>query len=152
MLTRIENGQFPEETDVDFSVLADNSASMLEDIYGSRHMTVRREIERPFVFRMNEHLAGVLVSNLFKNAFVHSPSSSEITVEMDSSGFSVSNPGQTPLDAERIFTRFYQGPSKVEGSTGLGLAIVDSVCRNCGLSVEYSFADGRHKFTISAKK
>ena len=152
MLTRIENGQFPEETDVDFSVLADNSASMLEDIYGSRHMTVRKEIERPFVFRMNEHLAGVLVSNLFKNAFVHSPSSSEITVEMDSSGFSVSNPGQTPLDAERIFTRFYQGPSKVEGSTGLGLAMVDSVCRNCGLSVEYSFADGRHKFTISAKK
>ena len=33
-----------------------------------------------------------------------------------------------PLDAQRIFERFYQGKKK-EGSTGLGLAIADAICK-----------------------
>lgn len=148
MLTRIENGQFPDVKEMDFSVLADRSISMLEDVYRHRNIRVLKSVGSPFVFTINEQLAGVLVSNLFKNAFVHSPSGSEIRFEMSVSGFSVSNPGNAPLDREKIFTRFYQGQSGAEGSTGLGLAIVDSICRSYGLKVEYEFSEGRHIFSI----
>ena len=152
LLTRIENGQFPETVTVDFSSVLKASEEMFSEIYAGRGVTVVSDVKAPFLFRMNEQLAAILVRNLLKNAFLHSPAGSEVSVRMDRRGFCVSNPGDAPLDSGRIFTRFYHSQSPAEGSTGLGLAIVSSICRNYGLSVEYRFEAGRHVFSIKTDK
>lgn len=58
---------------------------------------------------MNPSLAGSVVANLLKNAFVHGDEGGEVTVRVAPRRFTVCNSGAGgPLDAGRIFDRFYQ--------------------------------------------
>ena len=148
LLTRIENGQFPEKSPVDFSMLFRDSEEMFSEIYQNRGVRVDMDIMAPFIHEVNEQLAVILVRNLLKNAYLHSRTEAVITVHMDKSGFSVSNPGDRPLDGDMIFDRFYRSQSATEGSTGIGLAIADSICRNYGLSLAYAFSGNMHVFSV----
>ena len=150
LLTRIENGQFPDTSKIDFSSVFSDAEAMFSEIYAGRGVRVSMSVDEPFIWEMNPQLALILVRNLLKNAFVHSSSGSEVQVRMDRVGFSVANPGGKPLDSGKIFTRFYHSQSANEGSTGLGLAIVSSICGGYGLSVDYSFAGGMHIFSVKA--
>ena len=148
LLSKIDNGQFPETEEVDLNALIRRTAEDLGEIYACREMRLVLEEETQLTVRMNPSLAGSLVSNLVKNAFVHGAGGSEVRVRIAGRGFEVCNGAAGgALDAGRIFERFYQGAKK-EGSTGLGLAIVDAVCRLYGLRITYVFRDGRHCFAV----
>lgn len=151
LLTKIENGQFPETSEINFRDLVSDSVEMFREIYPARNISVSLDIKAPFIAEANEQLAVILVRNLVKNAFIHTTPGSTVSVSMDSSGFSVSNPGDQPLDDTKIFSRFYHGHSSREGSTGLGLAIVHSVCRSYGLTVSYRFHGSRHIFSVKRR-
>ena len=151
LLTKIENGQFPETSRIDFSSIVADSVEMFGEIYPSKGISVRKDISSRFIYAMNSQLASILVRNLLKNAFIHSGENAEIDVSMSSDGFSIANPGQVPLDGEKIFSRFYHSNSSSEGSTGLGLAIADSICRSYGLALSYSFNDGKHVFSVKIR-
>ena len=151
LLTKRENGQFPETSEINFRDLVSDSVEMFREIYPARNISVSLDIKAPFIAEANEQLAVILVRNLVKNAFIHTPPGSTVSVSMDSSGFSVSNPGDQPLDDTKIFSRFYHGHSSREGSTGLGLAIVHSVCRSYGLTVSYRFHGSRHIFSVKRR-
>ena len=100
------------------------------------------------VWTMNPELASVLSRNLLKNAFLHSPSHTAITVRYGKDSFTVSNDGEKSLDAGRVFTRFYQENPGRTGSTGLGLSLVKAICDDSGLTVVYYY-DRRHNFKIA---
>ena len=149
LLSKIDNGQFPETEAVDMNALVRRTAEDMEEIYAYRNMRFTLADEGPLTVRMNPSLAGSVVANLVKNAFVHGDAGGEIVVTVASRRLTVANSGAGgPLDAGHIFDRFYQGAKK-EGSTGLGLAVVDAVCRLYGLKIAYSHADGRHCFTVN---
>ena len=148
LLSKIDNGQFPEAEEVDLNALVRRTAEDMEEIYAYRNMRFTLADEGPLTVRMNPSLAGSVVANLVKNAFVHGDAGGEIVVTVAPRRLTVANSGAGgPLDAGHIFDRFYQGAKK-EGSTGLGLAVVDAVCRLYGLKIAYSHADGRHCFTV----
>ena len=148
LLSKIDNGQFPETEAVDMNALVRRTAEDMEEIYAYRGMRFTLTDEGPLTVRMNPSLAGSVVANLVKNAFVHGDAGGEIVVTVAPRRLTVANSGAGgPLDAGHIFDRFYQGAKK-EGSTGLGLAVVDAVCRLYGLKIAYSHADGRHCFTV----
>lgn len=147
LLTRIDNGQFPESTEVDIAALCSEQAAVCEEVYGTRGIRTTVDCPEPLRVRMNESLAVTLVSNLVKNAFVHAPEGAAVDVAVRGRTLTVSNNGAEPLDAGHIFDRFYQGTKK-EGSTGLGLALVGAVCTYYGLQVRYGFVGGRHRFTV----
>ena len=148
LLSKIENGQFPETGPVDVNALVRRTAGELEEIYAYRGMRCTVSDRGRLVVRMNPSLAESVVGNLLKNAFVHGDVPGEVAVEIAPDALRISNGGAAgPLDAGHIFDRFYQGTKK-EGSTGLGLAIVDAVCRLYGLRAEYAYAAGRHCFSI----
>ena len=148
LLSKIDNGQFPETEAVDMNELVRRTAEDMEEIYAYRNMRFTLADKGPLTVRMNPSLAGSVVANLVKNAFVHGDAGGEIVVTVASRRLTVANSGAGgPLDAGHIFDRFYQGAKK-EGSTGLGLAVVDAVCRLYGLKIAYSHADGRHCFTV----
>ena len=87
------------------------------------------------------------VTNLLKNAYLHTAEGGAVGVELRDRTLTVTNDGTAPLDAEHIFARFYQGARK-EGSTGLGLALVSAVGRYYGLRIDYRFEGGRHRFSV----
>lgn len=148
LLSKIDNGQFPEAEEVDVNALVRRTAEDMEEIYAYRGMRFSLADEGPLTVRMNPSLAGSVVANLLKNAFVHGDAGGEIAVTVAPHRLTVANSGAGgPLDAGHIFDRFYQGAKK-EGSTGLGLAVVDAVCRLYGMKVAYSYINGRHCFTV----
>ena len=151
LLSKIDNGQFPETGEVDFNALAGRMAEDLSEIYASRGMHLAMHEEGRLTVNMNPTLAASLVSNLLKNAFVHGDAGGEIVVTLSPHGLRVENSGAAgPLDAAHLFERFYQGAKK-EGSTGLGLSIAEAICRLSGLHIEYAYGAGMHRFTVSLR-
>ena len=147
LLAKIDNGQFPENTDVDISAMIREQKELYDDIYEERDIRCDMHLTGSFLVRMNESLASVLVSNLIRNAYVHSEAGARIDIRIEGRTLTVSNDGVTPLDGKHIFERFYQG-SKREGSTGLGLALVKAVADSCGLCVGYRFGEEQHIFSV----
>ena len=147
LLTKIENGKFPDSVEVDVARLVQDSVEMYSKIYESRQMTVRVDIDDDVKVEMNESLAATLVSNLIKNMYVHSAEGSSGSITISSGRLIIENDGEQALDGERIFDRFYQGP-KSKGSMGLGLPLVAAVCRTYSLGISYQFKQGRHCFTV----
>lgn len=152
LLSKIENGQFPQTADVDISSLAMESIQMYQEIYEHKNLSVEVDQVHAFMLWIDEQMASVLVNNLMKNAFVYSPEGGSVLVSFNASGFSVSNDGDSPLDKDKVFRRFYQPLGRKEGATGLGLALVSSVCVNNGLDISYDYRYGRHVFAVTLKK
>lgn len=148
LLSKIENGQFPETEQVDFNAQVRRMAEDMEEIYAGREMRFELHEQGHLSVRMNPSLAASLVSNLLKNAYVHGDKGGTVSVTVAPHELRVCNSGGGgALDAEHIFERFYQGTKK-EGSTGLGLSIVDVVCRLYGLRVGYSYINRCHCFSV----
>jgi signal transduction histidine kinase len=152
LLAKIENGQFPQTSEVDMRTLAEDSLELYQETYAHKGLEVDIAGASGFSILMDEQMASVLVGNLIKNAFLYTPSGGCISLTFSEDGFSVSNSGDVPLDKEKVFRRFYQPAGRREGATGLGLALVYTVCVNNGLEISYDFCDGRHIFAVILKK
>ena len=148
LLSKIENGQFPQTADVDMNALAKESIELHQEIYDHKNIAAKIDGEDRFVHRIDEQMASVLIGNLVKNAFLYTPSGGTINVTMWKTGFSISNTGNAPLDKDKVFRRFYQPSGRKEGATGLGLALAYSVCMNNGMDITYDFVNDRHIFSI----
>ena len=148
MLTKIDNGQFPEKTRVSIPKTVQESVEIFSEIYEDKEIEVDFPVpETDLVVEMNESLASALVNNLLKNAFIYTPEHGRICVRISERTLEISNTGQAPLDSEHIFERFYKSGGR-EGSMGLGLAIVGAIQRYCNLEVRYAFEGGMHKFSV----
>ena len=149
LLTKIDNGQFPELSDIDIAALVRGELEIYTDLYSHRSITASAAIPDSCIVRMNDSLANTLITNLLKNAFVHSTEGAQVTVTLTADGFVVANNGDEPLDETQIFERFYH--SGKSGSTGLGLPLVNSICRYYGFEKSYTYKDGQHLFTVRFK-
>ena len=99
---------------------------------------------------MDESLATTLVTNLIKNAFLHTADGGSISIAIHQGAMTISNSGEEALDVTRLFDRFYT--SGKSGSTGLGLALVKSIAEFYRFKLEYNFAGGRHHFAVVFKQ
>lgn len=148
LLTKIDNDQFPDQTDVNLSSMVLSQKELYEEIFSSKRISCSVQVpDEPVIIRMNETLASILVTNIIKNAFVHSPEGSTVALTLTENELVVANSGDSPLDQSRIFDRFYQGAKK-DGSTGLGLALAKTIADRNGLRLTYSYENGRHLFRI----
>lgn len=148
LLCKIENGQFADTRSVCLNDILAHYLNDYKEVYAYRNITVTVTTDSSFCVEMNDSLVSVLVTNLLKNSFVHNIDGGFIYIKITANTFEISNTGEKPLDGERIFERFYQGQKK-EGSTGLGLALVDSICKANHLTIDYTYVENRHIFTIS---
>ena len=58
---------------------------------------------------MDSILADIAISILIRNAVFHNIADGKVIIEITENTLRISNTGvETPLDAERIFTRFYK--------------------------------------------
>lgn len=148
LLTKIDNDQFPDQTDVNLSSMVLSQKELYEEIFSSKKISCSVQVpDEPVIIRMNETLASILVTNIIKNAFVHSPEGGTVALTLTENELVVANSGDSPLDQGRIFDRFYQGAKK-DGSTGLGLALAKTIADRNGLCLTYSYENGMHLFRI----
>ena len=146
LLSKIDNGQF-DSSDIDISRLIERFLPDYKEIYSYRNINVEMMKEGQCVVEMNETLAITLITNLIKNAFIHTPVNGRIVIESTKDFMRIYNTGEKALDAKHIFERFHQGEKK-EGSTGLGLAIVDAICNLYHFRRSYCFNNHYHIFEI----
>lgn len=147
LLSKIENKQFNEATEVDFAKLVHQSVEDLEDFSGFRNVEIAVDNSAKLNFQMDENLASILVSNLLRNAIFHNVEGGKVQVKLNENSFQIRNTGkEEALDSNKIFDRF-QKENTNNSSTGLGLAIVHAICRLYGFEVKYSF-DGAHCFEV----
>lgn len=148
LLTKIDNDQFLDQTDVNLSSMVLSQKELYEEIFSSKRISCSVQVpDEPVIIRMNETLASILVTNIIKNAFVHSPEGGTVALTLTENELVVANSGDSPLDQGRIFDRFYQGAKK-DGSTGLGLALAKTIADRNGLCLTYSYENGMHLFRI----
>lgn len=152
LLSRIENKQYPEVTDVNINKVVHRSLEALTVVYESKNLHVD-VVERGTIYgRMNDALATILVANLLKNAFVHNIPGGRVLVNIEPTQLTVRNTSlNAALKDDDLFKRFKKGGTAKE-STGLGLAIVKSISQLYGLDITYQFNDGLHQFCLHFKK
>lgn len=151
LLSKIENKQFFEEELVDFT---DLTAEVIEDF---KDFTLHKNLTLTFTTNailrkyINRDIAQILITNLIKNAIVHSKSNSEINIVTNSKSWVISNIGvDQALDENLLFTRFKK-TSTNNKSTGLGLPIAKAIAKKYNLQLFYSF-NGLHNFKIRFPK
>lgn len=146
LLSRIENRQFPGGEQFSWNDLVKQISAEFED-YGI-HKGVNLEIsdQGQFQHTGNKDLAGILVSNLLRNAIIHSATGSTVKIVITTKAIRFENPGAAALDETKIFSRF-QGTDSAR-STGLGLAISKAISEKFGLELTYRFISQTQIFII----
>ena len=149
-LSKIENNQYIEHAEVDVNAKIHRQVEMLSEVYESKEITINFYEKGQWTFLANDELITSLVSNLLRNAYIHSLPHSTIDVYIKDGALSIANTSDgEALDTERLFDRFYRGRRGKKHSNGLGLSIVKAICEASHLKVNYSFEQGKHIFTIS---
>lgn len=150
LLSKIDNNQFLDTMPVDMAALVRQTQGEYRRMSAEKGVDVSIEESGHPVWQMNASLAKVLVHNLYRNALVHnlSEGGGDLYIYIGIDEITFCNTGApTSLDKEHIFDRFYKSGGR-EGSTGLGLAIAKAICHTSGLTIEYEFAEGKHRFRV----
>jgi signal transduction histidine kinase len=149
-LSKIENNQYIEHTEVCVNTKLHHQLEMLSEVYESKGITMNLYEKGQWTLSANDELIASLVSNLLRNAYIHSLPHSSIDIYIKEGALSIANTSEgDTLDAERLFDRFYRGRHGKKNSTGLGLSIVKAICEASHLKVGYTFEQGKHIFTVS---
>ena len=146
LLSKIENGQFPDKKSIDIVELIENELEIYNEVYAYKEIACNTTTPTAFIAEMNESLATTMITNLLKNAFLHSPEHGNIEVSITGRTLTISNAGEAALNSDQIFNRFYT--SGKSGSTGLGLALVKSITDYYGFGLSYSYSNGKHSFAV----
>ena len=146
LLSRIENSQFQDIQPVRINDVVKKVLDDFRDQSDFRKLELVLYEDAICSYAMDPELAMVLVSNLVKNAMVHSAENSKIEIRIRQNAIVVSNPATEPMDPSTMFQRFR--PGRQTGSTGLGLAIIKAICDMYGFRVNYRFHHSIHEFRL----
>lgn len=121
---------------------------LLEELVGTALDRLRKKLaDRPIAVDVPADLPmvsadpvlfGQLLINLLENAVKHTPAGTPIDIRAEVSGDALivdvadRGPGLVPGDEERVFERFYRGPSTGAGGVGLGLPICRAIAQAHG--------------------
>lgn len=149
MLSRIENNQYKNNEEVNFTRLTKDLLEDYESILEAAEIKMTTNFKADFMIDFNLDLARILISNLIRNAIKHNNEEKLIQIELNSNQFMISNTGKNySLDTNVIYNRFYkQGTS--EGNNGLGLSIVETIIKNQQkLKLNYRYEAPFHQFVL----
>lgn len=148
LLTKIDNRQFTENTEVNFDELVKNSIQSFSELIELNHLTLTVIYGQSVRYTMDKNLAEILINNLLGNSIKHNLPDGRIHIEINGNKITFYNSGTKEIEhSHRIFERFYKADSSSK-SAGLGLAIVKSICGTSNIGVTYKFSEGMHAFTL----
>ena len=147
-LSRIENGAYTGLEEVNFVELFNETTHDLNEIFAYKDIRCRLEGESELKASAHPALCQLLVANLCRNAYVHTPQAGTLSIVWGNKDFSVCNTGPKALDSSHIFQRFYKDSSN-PSSTGLGLSLCQAICQQYHWPLTYSYKNGEHIFHVA---
>lgn len=148
LLTKIENQQFTEVKQVFVNGMIRQLMEQFEDLAESRRIDIQLESHGDLYWLVNTDLAAILISNLIKNALVHSRPGRRINILIKYNELTIINASDgEALNADQIFERFNKNSSDIQ-RVGLGLAIARAICQASGLYLGYRFDENQHHFFV----
>lgn len=141
LITKINNQQFGERESVEVNPMVIRLINECEFLAEDKQLDIQVKDEEAIIVQANEYLIEILVRNLIRNAYVHTPESGLIQVRMNSNQLEIRNTATTiEGKTEALFNRFTK-QSTHRQSLGLGLSIVKSICDAYGYQPEIASAN-----------
>lgn len=152
LLTRIENNQFPEISNVDMLERCQYHLENFGALISEKELKVSSALDTPVNLEMNNALADILIINIMKNAIRHNVQGGEFNVSLTENKFEISNSGPKPdIPEDQLFDRFVHSQQSSE-SLGLGLSLVKKICELYRFDIRYHYANNLNIITISFKE
>ncbi len=149
LLSKIENRQFVEKSEIDFCKLIKSRMEYLEELFALKQIELSVQLDIPVTISIHPLLADILINNLLSNALKHNSNHGKIFLSSGINKISFSNTGKSlTIDPSKLFKRFIKNNTSEE-STGLGLAIADEICKANHLMLIYTYQNDLHSFTLS---
>ncbi|NEW81220.1 MAG: HAMP domain-containing histidine kinase [Mariniphaga sp.] len=149
LLSKIENQQFAEKTEIDFCILIHSRLEYLEELFALKQIELSVQLDVPVIISIHPMLADILINNLLSNALKHNFNHGKIFLSSGINKITFSNTGKSlTIDPSKLFKRFVKN-NTLEESTGLGLAIADEICKANHLMLIYTYQNDLHSFTLS---
>ncbi len=150
-ISKIDNHQFKEETEINIQQIVSQTLDNLSEIYEGLNIKIETIENEPITVTMDPTLASSLVTNLLKNAFIHNHPNGTISIKLKNNTLSIGNTGNDEaLDENVVFKTFYRKGENTH-STGLGLAIAKAICTEYGFEIRYQFVENQHTFSVRFK-
>jgi signal transduction histidine kinase len=140
LISKINNDQFEEKTDVDIRSLLEAYLQDFEELIVAKKLTVSADLTDCNCY-MNSNLSEILISNLLSNAIRHNVISCSIEVILKNRSLIISNTSAEETDRSvNLFERLIRR-GQLNESSGLGLNIVKSICEKNGFTVTYDYPE-----------
>ncbi len=151
LITKIENNQFKDLAWVQVKDVVEKYIQNFDVLFEAGDFKISI-IKSALSIHINPVLLDVLISNLLKNAVIHSKEGAEIKIFMDNTSLSILNTGEAlKIKKEELFKRFAKGSNK-KNSNGLGLEIAKRICDLYGIKINYNYEENFHNFTLDFSK
>ncbi|MDB5273569.1 MAG: sensor histidine kinase [Chitinophagaceae bacterium] len=148
LLSKIENNQFPENSQVNVTALIVKCCEYFNDLLEFKYISLNIVEQENVFLNMNADLAEILFANLIKNAINHNYASGYINVHIKATAFVISNTGQAiDFDPKLLFERFSKKSDNPQ-SNGLGLSIVKKICSLYNFNITYAYSSKEHTVSI----
>ncbi|RYD79348.1 MAG: HAMP domain-containing histidine kinase [Sphingobacteriales bacterium] len=145
LLTKIENNLMSDVQVVDFKELISDKCRQFQEILSRENIKLNINLQ-PCEIEMSRYLADILLNNLLGNAIKYNRTNGFVSINLNVNSLEIINSGKSFALTEQHFDRFFKSASS-EG-TGLGLAIIKQICELYNFSIDYSFPEGNHCFTV----
>ena len=147
MLAKIDNSQFREMEEIDFTGMLKALIDGVGFLAESNKITISLTLEAGMLFIANKTLLESLVTNLLVNAIRHNYRDGDVWITGTKDYLLIRNTGKKmELDRQKIFQRFNRNTEERKGN-GLGLSIVYQICKFHGWKIEYDYVEEMHQFT-----
>ncbi len=148
LLTRIENKQFIDKTEIDLVDAMNEKLEVLSDFVEAKNILIEKEYKKEIKKEVNSVLLTILLNNLFINAIKYNlDDGGSIKIIIEENTFSVENASAIDkIDKQFIFERFNK--TSTSGSLGVGLSLIKKVVDFFNWQITYSHHNGMHKFKI----
>jgi signal transduction histidine kinase len=149
LLTKIDNNQFPDQSDIDLSNAIEKLLNWYQDYYEETPPGIERTIQPHVSVKANASLIDILINNLISNAFLHNIPHGYVHVRLNSHQLIIENTGH-PIEGEtdQLFERFKKGRDQSK-TTGLGLSLVRRICQIYQYRLNYRYKDNIHRVTVT---
>lgn len=151
LLTRIENEEFENNHEVNFSKLVSEGIKTFSEFIKFNSLTLETEITDTVILNIYPSLVDILWTNLLQNAIKHNVENGFISINLSPDELIISNRGNpTEIPTSQLFKRFRKADQN-SSSIGLGLSIVERIVRQNGLEISYKVNQSIHTVTVKLK-
>lgn len=148
LLTKIENKEFANVSDVNVSEALSNLVEEFKELFDLKKLKVEVSIEKDQLLQADKVLIELLLTNLMNNSIRHNWEGGRVDISLQDKSLKISNTGPAiSFSPDELFRRFKKTNQSAE-SMGLGLAIVKKVCDFYEYHIKYDFSDKMHTIKI----